>query len=219
MSEESLNLVLQNKNQDLLDRHGKSTHKIRETHTFRWNIFNHGAFDALLSETIDSTLGYRCKWYGYQYSEIIRSLLCVYFCGGSCVKDVSTHLMPHLSLHPTLRTCSADTILRAIRELSQNNISYTSESGKTYDFNTVQRANELLINSLLATGELKAGESYDLDFAFWAQEEQPHQGFCLQVHFCPSQMDKNVPTAHTEHIFSEQSLWRYFQKNRMSPNS
>ena len=43
--------------------------------------------------TIDSTLGLRSKVYGYQYSEIIRSLMCVYFCGGSCVEDVSSHLM------------------------------------------------------------------------------------------------------------------------------
>ena len=41
------------------------------------------------------------------YSEILRSLMCVYLCGGSCVEDISTHLMKHLSLHPTLRTCSA----------------------------------------------------------------------------------------------------------------
>ena len=33
-------------------------------------------FDALLAQTIDSTLGMRCKWYGYQYSEILRSLMC-----------------------------------------------------------------------------------------------------------------------------------------------
>ena len=32
-------------------------------------------FDALLAQTIDSTLGMRCKWYGYQYSEILRSLM------------------------------------------------------------------------------------------------------------------------------------------------
>ena len=30
-------------------------------------------FDALLAQTIDSTLGMRCKWHGYQYSEILRS--------------------------------------------------------------------------------------------------------------------------------------------------
>ena len=64
-------------------------------------------FDSKLSSVIDSTLGLRCKQYGYQYSEIIRSLMSVYFCGGSCIEDVTTHLMSHLSLHPTLRTCSA----------------------------------------------------------------------------------------------------------------
>ena len=51
-------------------------------------------FDRMLSHTIiDSTLGLRSKVYGYQYSEIIRSLMCVYFCGGLCVEDVPSHLM------------------------------------------------------------------------------------------------------------------------------
>ena len=86
----------------------------------------------------------RCRLSGYQYSEIIRSLMSVYFCGGSCIEDVTTHLMYHLSLYPTLRTCSADTILRAIKELPQDNISYTSDTGKTYDFNTADYINGLL---------------------------------------------------------------------------
>ena len=100
-------------------------------------------FDSNLSSVIDSTLGMRCRLYGYQYSEIIRSLMSVYFCGGSCIEDVTTHLMSHLSLHPTLRTCSADTILRAIKELTQNNISYTSDTGMIYDFNTADILNFL----------------------------------------------------------------------------
>ena len=79
----------------------------------------------------------------------------VYFCGGSCIEDVTTHLMYHLSLHPTLRTCSDDTILRAIKELTQDNISYTSDTGKTYDFNTADKLNTLLLNCLLSTGQLK----------------------------------------------------------------
>ena len=58
-------------------------------------------FDALLAQTIDSTLGLRCTMFGYQYSEILRSLMCVYLCGGSCIEGVTTHLMKHLSLHPT----------------------------------------------------------------------------------------------------------------------
>ena len=41
-------------------------------------------FDSTLSYVIDSTLGLRCRLFGYQYSEIIRSLMSIYFCGGSC---------------------------------------------------------------------------------------------------------------------------------------
>ena len=98
-------------------------------------------FDSTLSSVIDSTLGFRCRLFGYQYSEIIRSLMSIYFFGGSCIEDVTTHLMNHLSLHPTLRTCSSDTILRAIKELTQENISYTSDTGKNYDFNTADILN------------------------------------------------------------------------------
>ena len=91
-------------------------------------------FDALWAQTIDSTLGMRCKWYGYQYSEILCSLMCVYLCGGSCVEDVTTHLMRHLSLYPSLRTCSADIILLAIKELTCENATYQSASSRAYDF-------------------------------------------------------------------------------------
>ena len=81
---------------------------------------------------IDEVLGLRCTSYGYQYSEIAGSLVSVYFCGDNCVEDVTSHLMPHLSLHPTLRTCSFDTILRAISELATGNTTYTSDTGKSY---------------------------------------------------------------------------------------
>ena len=93
-------------------------------------------FDSTLSSVIDSTLGLRCRLFGYQYSEIIRSLMSIYFCGGSCIEDVTTHLMNHLSLHPTLRACSSDTILRAIKEVTQGNLSYTLDTSKNYDSNT-----------------------------------------------------------------------------------
>ena len=39
-------------------------------------------FDSMLSPVIDSTLGQRCSSIiGYQFSEIVRSLMSVYFCG------------------------------------------------------------------------------------------------------------------------------------------
>ena len=65
-------------------------------------------FDRVLSGIVDSTLGFRCRLFGYQYSEIIRSLMCVYFCGGTCIEDITKHLMPYVSQHPKLRTCSSD---------------------------------------------------------------------------------------------------------------
>ena len=36
---------------------------------------------------IDSTLGLRCSSFGYQYSEIVRSLMSIYFCGGSIITE------------------------------------------------------------------------------------------------------------------------------------
>ena len=120
-------------------------------------------FDSTLLSVIDSTLGLRCRSFGYQHSEIIRSFMSIYFCGGSCIEDVTTHLMNHLSLHPTLRTCSSDTILRAIKELTQENISYTSNTCKNYDFNTADTLNTLLLNCMFASGQLKEGEMYDVD--------------------------------------------------------
>ena len=67
-------------------------------------------------------------------------------------------------LHPTLRTCSSDTVLRAISELATGNTTYTSDTGKSYEFNTATKLNSLLVKALLSTGQLVAGASYDLDF-------------------------------------------------------
>ena len=113
-------------------------------------------FSCFVGPVIDIVLGLRCTSFGYQYSEIVGSLSSVYFCGGDCVEDVTSHLMPHLSLHPTLRTCSSDTILRGISELSCANTTYTSDRGKVYDFNTVTNQNSLLVKVLMNTGQLAA---------------------------------------------------------------
>ena len=100
-------------------------------------------FSRFVGPVIDKVLGFRCTSFGYQYGEIVGSLSSVYFCGGDCVEDVTSHLMPHLSLHPTLRTCSSDTILRAISELATANTTYTSDTDRSYDFNTVAKLNSL----------------------------------------------------------------------------
>ena len=108
MSEDLLNLVLQLKsNKSSIDM-AKIQIKSEKLTPLRGIFAIMEQFDALLSKTIDFTLGLRSKVCGYQYSEIFRFLMCVYFCSGLCVEDVTTHLMKHLSLHPTLHTCSAD---------------------------------------------------------------------------------------------------------------
>ena len=114
-------------------------------------------FNRVLNGIVNSTLGFRCKLFGYQNSEIIRSIMCVYFCGGTCIEDLSKHLIPCVSQHPKLRTCSSDTILRAIEELTEDNISYTSDNGKTYEFNKAEKLNTLLLEALLTTGQLTKG--------------------------------------------------------------
>lgn len=51
-------------------------------------------FSRFVGSVIDKVLGLRCTSYGYQYSEIAGSLASVYFCGGNCVEDITSHLMP-----------------------------------------------------------------------------------------------------------------------------
>ena len=140
-------------------------------------------FNRVLSGIVDSTLGFRCKLFGYQYSEIIRSLMCVYFCGGTCIEDLSKHIIPCVSQHPKLRTCSSDTILRAIEELTEDNISYTSDNGKTYEFNNAEKLNTLLLEALLTTGQLTKGIEYDFDFDHQFIETEKYDAKTTYKHF------------------------------------
>ena len=159
-------------------------------------------FDSILSSVIDSTLGLRCKSFGYRYSEIIRSLMSIYFCGGSCIEDVTTHLMNHLSLHPTLRTCSSDTILRAIKELTQENVLYTSDTGNNYDSNTADTLNTLLLNCMFASGQLKEGEMYDVDFDHQFIETEKYDAKpTYQVYLSTSQVDQDIKAICTEYLY------------------
>ncbi len=51
------------------------------------------------------------------------------------------------------------------KELTVDNIAYTSPTSEnSYNFNTADKMNELLVLSLLATGGLCRGQAYDLDF-------------------------------------------------------
>ena len=122
-------------------------------------------FDRILASVIDTHLGLRSTLTGYQYSEIIRALFSVFYCGGDHVEDINLFLRDTLSDRPHTRVPSADTVLRGIEELTTENVSYTAEkTGNTYDFNTAEKLNQLLIKLLMATGQLCKGGEYDVDF-------------------------------------------------------
>ncbi|EGW47737.1 hypothetical protein HMPREF0666_01194, partial [Prevotella sp. C561] len=93
MSEFSLILVLQKKQENPTIDMAKIQIKSERLTPFGGLFSIMEQFDSTLSSVIDSTLGLRCRSFGYQYSEIIRSLMSIYFCGGSCIEDVTTHLM------------------------------------------------------------------------------------------------------------------------------
>ena len=63
-----------------------------------------------------------------------------------------------------------------ISELATANTTYTSDTGKSYDFNTAAKLNGLLVKVLLNTGQLVAGESYDLDFDHQFIETEKWEG-------------------------------------------
>ncbi len=117
-----------------------------------------------ISQLIDNELGTRVKTVGFSYSDIIKNQFNIFYSGGDCAEDIQTHLGKHLKSIPGNHVPSADTILRGIKELSTQNTSFTSNQGKTYDFNINTKLNLLNIKSLLLTRQLKKDTWYDFDY-------------------------------------------------------
>ena len=165
MSENSLILVLQFKTNEFINDMTNISIKSDKLIPFGGIFFVLDKFDSILSSVIDSHLGLRSNLVGYQYSEIIRAVFSVFFCGADCMEDINLYLKDILTERPHTRVPSSDTVLRGIEELATDNISYTAEkTGNIYEFNTAEKLNQLLIKLLLATGQLKQGGEYDVDF-------------------------------------------------------
>lgn len=116
-----------------------------------------------IEHIIDAELGLRSKLYGYQYGEIIRTMMCTYLCGGDRIEDSKIY-QTGIEYMPGMKLCSPDTVLRAINELTTDNVSYLSESGKEYEYNTADRLNRLIIKTALGQKLLRPGRRYVLDF-------------------------------------------------------
>lgn len=116
-----------------------------------------------ISGAIDSHLGKRGSSDAYRYSEVFESLAATYLCGGDCLED-GAHMKDTVDMMPGHRMPSPDTVGRVLRSLATDNLAYTSSKGATYEVNTADRLNDLLVNLLFTTGQLVPGQSVDVDF-------------------------------------------------------
>lgn len=120
--------------------------------------------DSGISELIDTHLGSRVKNMGFDYSEIFMNHLAIFLNGGDCAEDINEHLRDHLKEVRGLSVCSADTILRGIKELATPIEEITSSSGITHEFNINMGMNQLLLKSLKKTRQLNTKQRYTLDY-------------------------------------------------------
>lgn len=118
-----------------------------------------------LVRLIDRHLGKRVNTVGFSYSDIMANLLAIFFNGGDCAEDINEHLGGHLDQMPGIAVCSADTILRSIKELGCESTQVINpDSGVSHTFNINDPLNDLMIKALRTTRQLTSQTSYDLDY-------------------------------------------------------
>lgn len=64
----------------------------------------------------------RVKTFGFSYSDIFANHLAVYLNDGGYTEDVNDHLREHLQKVRGMHVCSADTVLRGVKELATDTI-------------------------------------------------------------------------------------------------
>lgn len=114
------------------------------------NIFNRCGLRAV----IDQHLGQRgMTKAAFTHGDVFASMFGSYLCGGDCIEDVM-EIKPFWGDRDNIRICSSDVILRMLRSLSEDSISYESSQKKSYAFNVNEKMNSLLLKCLAATGQL-----------------------------------------------------------------
>ena len=118
--------------------------------------------DSGIPKLMDDHLGSRVKYRGFDYSEILMNHLAIFLHGGDCTEDIEEHLGEHLKKVRGLSVCSADTILRGIKELVTPTEEMTSSGGITHQFNINLGLNQLLLKALSKTNQLNTKQEYTL---------------------------------------------------------
>ena len=91
--------------------------------------------DIGIPKLMDDHLGSRVNYRGFDYSEILMNHLAIFLHGGDCTEDIQEHLGEHLKKVRGFSVCSADTILRGIKELVTPTEEMTSSGGIPHQFN------------------------------------------------------------------------------------
>ena len=125
------------------------------------DVFSKLGFEKLT----ESVLGKRgSSGKAFCYGSIFGSLFFSYLCGGECLEDINV-LIGQFRQRPDTLLPGADTVGRGLKELTEKNIVYKSEtSDKSYRFNTAQKLNTLLLRMIRRMGLIKVGSHVDLDF-------------------------------------------------------
>jgi hypothetical protein len=96
----------------------------------------------------------------YSWGDIIYSILSIYLCGGDCIEDLQTHLQSHFQRNPFLNMPSSDTILRRLKEVSEdNNQCHTKRGSVEHTYNTNSKLEELNIAMLKKLGSFSQRET------------------------------------------------------------
>ena len=125
------------------------------------DVFSKLSFEKL-TESALSKRGSSGK--AFCYGSIFGSLFFSYLCGGECLEDINA-LIGQFKQRPNTLLPGADTVGRGLKELTEKNIVYKSEtSDKSYSFNTAEKLNTLLLRMIRRMGLIKVGRHVDLDF-------------------------------------------------------
>ena len=100
------------------------------------DVFSKLGFEKLT----ESVLGKRgSSGKAFCYGSIFGSLFFSYLCGGECLEDINA-LIGQFKQRPYTLLPGADTVGRGLKELTEKNIVYKSEtSDKSYSFNTAEK--------------------------------------------------------------------------------
>jgi len=118
-----------------------------------------------LYELIDKTLGNRAAQAEYSYSDIIKAIWMITFCGGDCAEDITEHLGPYLTSIKGFKTPGADAILRVQKQLATEKELHISQSGVEHEFNINMELNRLMVKMLIHLHQLSP-ENTDYTFDY-----------------------------------------------------